>query len=243
MAAWALLPRISNAASRRSNDTDSLNRSINSAGPAEKRPPQVAWEDFAIMVSAEDYPVLAATRKSGCSDPTLSQVRRMFYRSRWLAGCLTVASALLAADPTPPASATPVGNIEAAPALSPRYRRVEVAPTKTSIYIGTVALTLPPLERHQNEYTTTYEATVFPFFFYNETGRLRIECSDEQLRRLERGERVAFQGRAQRANGSEHRVEGTVTPTDATSGKVKVRVFATMSVELIFNTTYHFTGQ
>jgi hypothetical protein len=62
-------------------------------------------------------------------------------------------------------------------------------------------------------------------------------------RRLERGERVSFQGRAQRADGSEHRVEGTVTPGDATSGKVKVRVFATASVELIFNTTYRFTGE
>jgi len=131
----------------------------------------------------------------------------------------------------------------AASPLNPRYRRVEVAPTKTSIYIGTVSLALPPLERRNNEYTTTYDAKVFPFFFYNETGRLWIECSDDQLRQLERGERVSFQGRAQRADGNEHRVEGTVTPADATSGKVKVRVFATMSVELIFNTTYRFTGK
>ena len=131
----------------------------------------------------------------------------------------------------------------AAAPLNPRYRRVEVAPTKTSIYVGTVSLALPPLERRQGDYTATYEAKVFPFFFYNETGRLWIECSDEQLRQLGRGERVAFQGRAQRADGSEHRVEGTVTPVDVTSGKVKVRVFATASVELIFNTTYRFTGE
>jgi hypothetical protein len=38
-------------------------------------------------------------------------------------------------------------------------------------------------------------------------------------------------------------VEGSVTPADVMSGKVKVRVFATMSVELIFNTTYRFTGK
>jgi len=127
--------------------------------------------------------------------------------------------------------------------LNPRYRRVEVARTKTSIYVGTVSLTLPPLERRKGEYSATYEAKVFPFFFYNETGRLWIEFSDAQLRRLEGGERVSFQGRAQRADGNEYRVEGTVTPTDGTSGKVKVRVFATMSVELIFNTTYRFTGE
>ena len=131
----------------------------------------------------------------------------------------------------------------AAGPLSPRYRRVEVTPTKTSIYIGTVSLVLPPLERRQGEYTTTYEAKVFPFFFYNETGRRWIECSDEQLRQLERGERISFQGRAQRTDGNEHRVEGTVTPADVSSGKVKVRVFATRSIELIFNTTYRFTGE
>ncbi|HTZ21255.1 MAG TPA: hypothetical protein VMC06_10270 [Opitutaceae bacterium] len=166
----------------------------------------------------------------------------MLCRIRWLAGLLTVTGALLAAEPAPPSAASADAAVTVPP-LNPRYRRVEVAPTKTSIYIGTVSLALPPLERRRDEYTTTYEAKVFPFFFYNETGRLWIECSDEQLRRLERGERVAFQGRAQRANGREHRVEGTVTPTDAASGRVKVRVFATMSVELIFNTTYHFTGR
>ncbi len=48
MAAWALLPAMSNGASRRSNETDSLNRSINSAGAALKRPPQVAWDDLAM---------------------------------------------------------------------------------------------------------------------------------------------------------------------------------------------------
>ena len=167
----------------------------------------------------------------------------MFCRSRWLVGLLAGAGAMLAAELAPPSAPAPLGISETAPSLSPRYRRVEVAPTKTSIYVGRVSLTLPPLERRQGGYTTTYEAKVFPFFFYNETGRLWIECSDEQLRRLERGERVSFQGRAQRADGSAHRVEGTVTPGDATSGKVKVRVFATMSVELIFNTTYRFTGK
>src|SRR5471032_3221107 len=55
MAAWALLPATSNGARRRSNETDSLNRSINSAGPAVKRPPQVAW-DFLAMTRDEQTP-------------------------------------------------------------------------------------------------------------------------------------------------------------------------------------------
>jgi hypothetical protein len=167
----------------------------------------------------------------------------MFGRIRWLAGLLAGAGAMLAAEPAPPSTPAPAGATGTPSPLNPHYRRVEVAPTKTSIYVGTVSLALPPLELRKGEYSATYEAKVFPFFFYNETGRLWIEFSDEQLRRLERGERVTFQGRAQRADGNEHRVEGTVTPVDVTSGKVKVRVFATMSVELIFNTTYRFTGK
>ena len=48
----ALLPAMSNGASRWSNETDSLNRSISSAGPAVKRPPQDTLEGLAMM-SAE----------------------------------------------------------------------------------------------------------------------------------------------------------------------------------------------
>jgi hypothetical protein len=167
----------------------------------------------------------------------------MFYRIRWLTGLLAGAGAMLAVEPAPPPTAAQMVAAVTAPPLNPRYRRVEVAPTKTSIYIGSVSLNLPPMERRNGEFTATYEAKVFPFAFYNETGRLWIEFSDEQLHRLEQGERVSFQGHAQRADGVEHRVEGHATPADATSGKVKVRVFATKSVELIFNTTYRFTGE
>ena len=43
-----------------------------------------------------------------------------------------------------------------------------------------------------------------------------------------------------RDDGAERRLEGTATPTDATSGKLKVRVFVSKRIELIFNTTYRF---
>src|ERR1019366_1054017 len=55
MAEWALLPAMSNGARRQSNETDSLNCSINSAGPAVNRPPQVACEGLA-MTNAEQTP-------------------------------------------------------------------------------------------------------------------------------------------------------------------------------------------
>ena len=41
-------------------------------------------------------------------------------------------------------------------------------------------------------------------------------------------------------DGTERPVEGKATPTDARSGKIKVRVFVSKRIELIFNTTYVF---
>ena len=37
-------------------------------------------------------------------------------------------------------------------------------------------------------------------------------------------------------------VVNAATPADAAGGKIKVRVFVTQKIELIFNTTYRFTG-
>lgn len=121
-----------------------------------------------------------------------------------------------------------------------RYDEVVVEPAKTSIYIGTVALTMPAFVRKNGAYESSYSAKVFPFFFYNEQGRISIAISDDLLHRLERGESVEFTGRGVRADGAERRVEGKATPTDAVSGKIKVRVFYSKRVELIFNTTYRF---
>lgn len=123
-----------------------------------------------------------------------------------------------------------------------RYDRVEIASTKTSIYIGTVSMTTPDFSRAGGAYESSYAAKVFPWFFQSESGRLRVEISDDMLRRLERGERVEFTGKAAAANGDERRVEGHATPESpgAPHGKIKVRVFVSKRIELIFNTTYRF---
>ena len=119
---------------------------------------------------------------------------------------------------------------------------VEIAPTKTSIYVGTVSMTMPPFTRRNAGFESTYTAKVFPYFFYNESGTLRIEFTDSQLRDLQNGTAVEFKGRAQRADGAERRIEGKATPSDATTGKLKVRVFYSKRVELIFNTTYRLSA-
>ena len=136
--------------------------------------------------------------------------------------------------------AAALADSSAAEAPLSNYGRVDVAPTKTSIYLGSVAMTMPVFSRASGAYESDYTAKVFPFFFYNETGRLRVEISDDALRQLERGEPIEFKGRAVRADGAERRVEGKVTPSDIKSGKLKVRVFYSKRIELIFNTTYRF---
>ena len=121
-----------------------------------------------------------------------------------------------------------------------RFDKVEIPAAKTSIYIGTVTMTMPVLVRKNGVYETSYTAKVFPYFFYSEAGKLFIEFSDEQLRQLARGEVVEFKGRGVRTDGVERRVEGKATPADARGGKLKVRVFVSKRTELIFNTTYRF---
>jgi hypothetical protein len=121
-----------------------------------------------------------------------------------------------------------------------RYAAVTIDPARTSIFIGNVSLTMPALAREGGTYATTYEAKVFPFFFYSEQGRLWIDFSDDELARLERGETVDFTGHAQTDDGSQRRIEGRATRVDANSGKIKVRIFVSKRIELIFNTTYRF---
>ncbi|MEY4939271.1 MAG: hypothetical protein RIQ93_1006 [Verrucomicrobiota bacterium] len=121
------------------------------------------------------------------------------------------------------------------------YARVDIAPSTTSIYIGTVSLTLEPLVRQESTYEARYVAKVFPYFFSNEAGRLRVELSNEQLRTLARGESVEFKGHGVRDDGTERRVAGKAIPNDSHSGRLKVRVFVSPETELIFNTTYRFS--
>jgi hypothetical protein len=128
----------------------------------------------------------------------------------------------------------------AAGAPAADHSRVEVAPTWTSIYVGTVSLRLPAFTRRAGGYESTYAARVFPYFFANESGTLRVELDDEALARLGRGEPVDFTGAARNAAGEARTVSGRATPEDALRGRLKVKVRVSAQVELIFNTTYQF---
>jgi len=131
-------------------------------------------------------------------------------------------------------------NAAALAAPADRFATVAIEPAKTSIYIGNVTMTMPVFHRSGTRYESSYVAKVFPYFFYNEKGALGIEFTDEQLARLERGERVEFTGQARSDSGGERRIEGHATPADPGGGKIKVRIFVSKKIELIFNTTYRF---
>ncbi len=123
-----------------------------------------------------------------------------------------------------------------------RYNRVDIADAKTSIYIGSITMKLPPFIRENGVYSAAYQAKVFPYFFYNESGTLSIEIPDDTLRALERGEVIQFTGRAFNDDGEERHVEGRAIPDgpNSLSGSIKVRVFVSKKIQLIFNTTYRF---
>lgn len=145
--------------------------------------------------------------------------------------CLGSVSALGLAAETAPDAPVPT-----------EYARVEVEPAKTSIYIGSVSLRMPIMERAGGSYRTTYVAKVRPYFFYSEHGELEIDFDAEQIARLRAGERVTFTGRARNNHDHPREITGHADPIDATSGRIKVRVRVSRKIELIFNTDYRFTG-
>ena len=122
-----------------------------------------------------------------------------------------------------------------------RYEHVVVDPAKSSIYVGSVTMSLSPATRQNAAYECTYTAKIFPYFFMSETGRLHLDAPDETLGRLARGESVAFNGYGVSADGQKRRFEGQATPTDAASGRLKVRCFVSKRISLAFDMRYRFT--
>jgi hypothetical protein len=118
---------------------------------------------------------------------------------------------------------------------------VTVAPGKTSIYVGSVTLTTGEFRRDGDTFTTTYEATVRPWFFWNETGRITITLPLADLEKLARGERVEFKGEAFNHKNKPRHVTGRADRTGAATGTIKVRI-GVDDTELIFNSTYRFNN-
>lgn len=130
----------------------------------------------------------------------------------------------------------PLHAAEPAPALD----RVEVPAMKTSVYVGTVTLKTGAFVRTGEVFESTYEAKVFPWFFWSEHGRIAMRVPDAELARLARGERIEFTGDARNHRDKPRRVTGHAEPADVTSGRIKVRIHLD-DLTLVFEGTYRFT--
>jgi len=131
------------------------------------------------------------------------------------------------------------GLVFTAHAASP-YDKIIVETSSTSIYIGRVTLHVTPLVRQNGVYSGDYKAKVFPYFFMSEHGTFRMEVSDADLARVVRGETVEFKGEAENNGREPRKITGRASPDDTVRGKIKVRIFVTEKIQLVFNTTYQF---
>lgn len=119
------------------------------------------------------------------------------------------------------------------------FDRVQVPALKTSVYVGTVTLTTGDFVRAGDGFDSTYEAKVFPWFFWSEHGRITMQVPVAELEKLARGERIDFTGDALNHKGKARRVTGRAEPTDLTSGRIKVRIHVD-DLTLVFDGTYRF---
>jgi hypothetical protein len=145
-----------------------------------------------------------------------------------------LASAVLAVAPLPP--------LLGADNPLARFGVVAIKPASASIYIGTVSMSYPPFVRKGVVYSSTYYARVFPYFFYNERGRIWIVVTDDDLRRVSSGQPVDFKGRAISDSGEERKVDGSAVPTGPWTGRIRVRVYVTRRIALTYDTTYELAG-
>ena len=125
--------------------------------------------------------------------------------------------------------------------LSP-FNVVYIKPAVTSVIVATVTMTMEPFQRKSVVYSSTYSAKVFPYFFYNEKGRIWITVTDDDLRRASRGGAVDFTGHALSDAGDERRVEGHAVPTGPLAGKIRVKVYVTRRISLNYDTVYELRG-
>jgi len=117
------------------------------------------------------------------------------------------------------------------------FTRVTVPAMKTSIYVGSVTLSTSTFERRGDQWSTSYNAKVFPWFPWSEHGDITITVTDADLARLAKGETVEFTGDAQNHKKKPRKVTGRAQPANDHAGRIKVRIHVD-DVELIFNGSY-----
>lgn len=123
-----------------------------------------------------------------------------------------------------------------------QFNTVAIKPATAYVVIATISMAMPPFVRQGAQFLSTYSARVFPYYYFNEKGRIWIDVPDEALRRIASGQPIDFTGHAVSDAGERRRVEGHATPTDKSRGYITVRVFVSKRIALNYDTTYECVG-
>lgn len=154
-------------------------------------------------------------------------------RCIWFAICLSAWIPLNAEDSPGPSVPDDVSGY---------LRVVSIEPSRAKdVPAMRITLAAEPMRQTESGYESTYSVTVFPFFFFNETGLIRINFAPGILKRLEAGEVVSFSGEAINQRDARRMIEGRAYPEDTMTGRLRI-VVKVGGIELIFKTTYRFTG-
>ena len=98
---------------------------------------------------------------------------------------------------------------------------------------------MDPLTRSGDGLSGTYKVEVSPIPVGSESGKLSVNVSGDDLRRLAQGETIQFSGQAVNTQGSSSAVRGTATPKgNSGSGALRVHI-ASKKGKLVFDTSYH----
>lgn len=132
-----------------------------------------------------------------------------------------------------------IGEVSAADTLPPQA--VEIPVMRTSIYIGSVTLTVSTLERIADtlDYSADYQARVIPWLFWSETGRITLTPKETDIERLFEGETIEVDGSATNHRGKPRIVSAKIQPEDLDGGIIKVRIEAG-GTKLVFDGRYRF---
>ncbi len=119
-------------------------------------------------------------------------------------------------------------------------RQLRIEPSTAKVLVGHARLSVDPLTRSIGGLSGDYKVEVSPVPVGNESGKLSVNVSEDDLRRLASGQSIQFTGQAASAQGNTSEVRGTATPTGGSgdSGALRIHI-ASKKGQLVFNTSYH----
>ena len=119
-------------------------------------------------------------------------------------------------------------------------RRMFVDPSSTTVSHNKVRLIVEPLTHQGKFYVGSYRLKVFPYFFKNETGTLKLNAPTEGFQKFAQGTEMKFTGKATNNKGAKDKViTGKATPSDVDKGNL-IFSLETDNGRMTFKTSYHF---